>query len=100
MMRRIFTLPLMVLLSMLLSGCETLRKSPQVDLAEPASYSTRPASSQEAPALRATGGLFKANSYRSAFEDRRARMPGDMVTVQIIENISARQSSSSSIDRS
>jgi flagellar L-ring protein precursor FlgH len=100
MMRRTFILPSMVLLSMLLSGCETLRKSPQVDLAEPASYPTRPASSQEAPALRATGGLFKANSYRSAFEDRRARMPGDMVTVQIIENISARQSSSSSIDRS
>ena len=96
-MRRTFLLPL---LTLLLGGCETLRQSPQVDLAEPASYPTRVASVQEASAPRPMGGLFKTSTYRPAFEDRRARMPGDIVTVQITENISARQSSSSSIDRS
>ena len=98
-MRTTFLLPLLALMALLLSGCETLRQSPQVDLVEPASYPTRLASVQEAPAVRSTGGLFKPTTYRPAFEDRRARMPGDMVTVQISENISARQSSSS-IDRS
>ena len=97
MIRPTFLLPL---LALLLSGCETLRQSPQVDLADPASYPMRVAAGQEATALRPTGGLFKAATYRPAFENRRARMPGDMVTVQISENISARQSSSSSIDRS
>ena len=96
-MRRTFLLPL---LTLLLGGCETLRQSPQVDLAEPASYPTRVDSVQEASAPRPMGGLFKTSTYRPAFEDRRARMPGDIVTVQITENISARQSSSSSIDRS
>ena len=84
-----FLLPLLVLMSMLLSGCETLRQSPQVDLVEPGNYPTRLASAQEAPVLRTTGGLFKASTYRPSFEDRRARIPGDMVTVQISENISA-----------
>ena len=98
MIRHPFLLPLLVLMSMLLSGCETLRQSPQVDLVEPGNYPTQLASAQEAPVLRTTGGLFKASTYRPSFEDRRARMPGDMVTVQISENISARQSSSSSIE--
>ena len=97
---KVFRLTLFVaLVSVLCTGCETLRQSPQVDLVEPASYPRPAAQVQDVP-VRATGGLFKAATYRPAFEDRRARMPGDMVTVQISENISARQSSSSSIDRS
>lgn len=38
-------------------------------------------------------------SYRPAFEDRRARLLGDTVTVTIVENISATQKSTSTIDR-
>lgn len=97
-MIRRFSLPLSLLLAVLSSGCETLRQSPQVDLAEPPTQ----ARVSPAPALQgpATGGLFKAATYRPAFEDRRARAPGDIVIVQISENVSARQSSSSSIDRS
>jgi flagellar L-ring protein precursor FlgH len=34
------------------------------------------------------------------FEDRRARMVGDMVTIQIVENITASQKSSSTVHRS
>lgn len=45
------------------------------------------------------GSLFQAASYRPAFEDPRARMPGDTVTIQITEKVSATQSSSSNVDR-
>ena len=44
--------------------------------------------------------LFQQASYRPMFEDRRARMVGDMVTIQIVENITASQKSSSTVDRS
>jgi flagellar L-ring protein precursor FlgH len=46
------------------------------------------------------GSLFQAASYRPAFEDPRARAPGDSLTIQIIEKVSANQSSSASIGRS
>lgn len=53
-----------------------------------------------APAAPSNGSLFQAARYRPAFEDPRARMPGDSLTIQITEKVSASQSSSSSIDRS
>ena len=46
-----------------------------------------------------TGGLFHNASYRPAFEDRRARLVGDNVTILIVENVSASQKSSSTVDR-
>lgn len=46
-----------------------------------------------------TGGLFHNASYRPAFEDRRARLVGDNVTIQIVENVTASQKSSSTVDR-
>ena len=46
-----------------------------------------------------TGSLYHQASYRPAFEDRRARMVGDSVTIQIVENVTASQKSSSSVDR-
>ena len=47
----------------------------------------------------ATGGLFHTASYRPAFEDRRARMVGDSVTIQITERVTASQSSKSNLKR-
>lgn len=47
-----------------------------------------------------TGSLFQAARYRPGFEDPRARMPGDTLTIQITEKVSATQKSTSSIDRS
>ena len=48
----------------------------------------------------AQGSLFQASRYRPGFEDARARMPGDTLTIQITEKVAANQSSSSSLDRS
>ncbi|MGI9218135.1 MAG: flagellar basal body L-ring protein FlgH [Hydrogenophaga sp.] len=82
-------------LGLSLGGCATLRNSPQVDVApaQPVHYRAEPA----APAV--TGSLFSPVAYRPAFEDPRARLPGDSLTIQIAENVTASQKSSSSIDR-
>lgn len=84
-------------LAVLSAGCETLRKTPQVDLVPvtPVRYATVPVAT--APA---SGSLFQAASYRPAFEDPRARLPGDTLTIQISENITASQKSSANINRS
>jgi flagellar L-ring protein precursor FlgH len=55
---------------------------------------------QTASPVQAGGSLFMAARYRPAFEDARARMPGDSLTIQITEKVSASQKSSSNIDRS
>ena len=78
-----------------LAGCETLNPTPKVELATPTSM--RP----PVPAVEAqsNGSIFQSVSYRPLFEDHRARLVGDTITVQIVEKISATQSSKSSIDR-
>jgi flagellar L-ring protein precursor FlgH len=45
------------------------------------------------------GAIFQAGRYRPLFEDHRARLVGDTLTVNIIEKVSATQSSTSSIDK-
>ncbi len=46
------------------------------------------------------GAIFHAASYRPLFEEHRARLVGDTLTISITERISASQSSSSEADRS
>ncbi|HMN92496.1 MAG TPA: flagellar basal body L-ring protein FlgH [Hydrogenophaga sp.] len=53
-----------------------------------------------APPAQPTGSLFQAARYRPAFEDLRARHPGDTVTIQIVERVSATQRSTSAVNRS
>ena len=53
-----------------------------------------------APSRNPTGSLFNTASYRPSFEDNRARMVGDTVTIQIVENVTASQKSSSTANRS
>jgi flagellar L-ring protein precursor FlgH len=48
----------------------------------------------------ATGSIFQAATYRPLFEDHRARLVGDTLTVQIAEKVAASQKSTSSIDKS
>ena len=57
------------------------------------------ARAREQVAQAATGSLFNASRYRPAFEDRRARMVGDLVTVQIVESVTASQKQDSGVKR-
>ena len=78
----------------LLSGCYTLY--PKVEMAD-----TTPVvvPVPEVPA-QANGSIYQAASYRPLFEDPRARMVGDSLTVQIVERLSASQSNTSSVNKS
>ncbi len=79
-----------------LGGCEQLNPRPPVDLATP--IYAPPA---VVPVARpSNGSIYQADQYRPLFEDHRARLVGDSLTVQIVEKISATQKSTSSIDKS
>lgn len=78
------------------TGCATLNPPPPVDLMPTA---PPPVATAPRPAGPSTGSLFHAASYRPVFEDRRARLVGDVVTIQIVENVSAKQNSTSTVDR-
>lgn len=98
-MKRSFALlPAALAATWLLAGCQTLQQAPQVDIVE--APAARPAVRPRPVAAPTNGSLFNSASYRPAFEEQRARFPGDILTIQIVENISATQKSSSSIDRS
>ena len=83
-----------------LSGCETLYNASNprapvdvaaVTYAKPEVIDTPPVNN---------GSIFQADQYRPLFEDHRARLVGDSLTVQIVEKVSASQKSTSSIDKS
>lgn len=92
MSRRLFcyaALPLAVLLA----ACETTPKVAVVDTAP-----VRPAAVVQ-PVVN-NGAIFQASAYRPLFEDHRARLVGDTITVQIVEKVAASQQSTSSVDKS
>lgn len=84
----------------LLSGCGTF-SSAHVAVQEPTTM--RPAPREALVVANAAppsnGAIFQAASYRPLFEDRRARLPGDIITIQIAEKVSATQSATSTIDK-
>ena len=84
-------------LGLTLTGCASLQNKPEVDVVPVSAVRyAAPAPLAAVP----SGGIFQAASYRPAFEDPHARLPGDSLTIQITERISASQRSSASIDRS
>jgi len=83
-------------LALLLGGCASMSPTPPVDILPTTPPLIEPQPQVQGPA---TGSLFHTASYRPAFEDRRARMVGDNVTVVIVENVSASQKSTSTVDR-
>lgn len=88
-------------LTLLISGCESLSQTVKVDFAEPKPSTLSAAASTPSVVPRhATGSLFQTVSYRPAFEDRRARLVGDTLTIQIVENVTASQKSTSTANRS
>jgi flagellar L-ring protein precursor FlgH len=79
-----------------LAGCAVTNPRPPVDVAEPTSV--RPVA-VAAPAIN-NGAIFQSGQYRPLFEDHRARLVGDTITVNIVEKVAATQSSTSSVDKS
>jgi len=86
--------PLAVLASAALAGCQAL--APKVDMAPTEAVRPQPV---VAPAIN-NGAIFQPGHYRPLFEDHRARLVGDTLTVQITEKVAASQQSTSSVDKS
>ncbi|OYU43784.1 MAG: flagellar biosynthesis protein FlgH [Burkholderiales bacterium PBB4] len=86
-----------VALAALCSACQSIPPKAVVDFAEP-KVGHAPVAPATTPRP-VNGSLFQSASYRPAFEDRRARLVGDTVTVQIVENVTASQKSTSTVDR-
>ena len=89
---------LLVAPACLLSGCLATISNfmyPRVEMAETQPVAPVVAAPQAAP----TGSIFQASTYRPLFEDHRARLVGDTLTVQIAEKVAASQKSTSSIDK-
>lgn len=78
-----------------LCACGVMNPPPKVDVAEPV-YS-RPAPIM-VPMVN-NGSIYQSAQYRPLFEDHRARLIGDTITVNIVETVSASQSNSSKIDK-
>ena len=76
-----------------LSGCETL--SPKVDVAQPTAI--RPSAATYAPV--ANGSLFQNAAYRPLYESHRARMVGDIITINISEVVTAKTETTSSLEK-
>ncbi len=88
------------LLTLLLTGCQQLARVPAVDLVLPnAAVPLAAAHPLPEPAPLTPGAIFQADRYRPLFENHRARLVGDTVTVNISEKVSAVQKSTSTVDR-
>lgn len=77
-----------------LGGC--MATTPTVDVVQPTQI--RPAPMQ-VPAALNNGSLFQAASYRPLYETPRARLVGDILTVNIVEKLAAKQESTSTIEK-
>ena len=78
-----------LLSALLLPACSIW--SPRVEVAD-----TAPVVVAAEPPPANNGSIFQSASYRPLFEDYRARLAGDTLTVQIVEKVSASQKSTSS----
>jgi flagellar L-ring protein precursor FlgH len=72
-----------------LTGCSTV---PDTIIQQPLSARPQPA----AAAAPANGAIFQAAAYRPVFEDRRARLVGDIITITINEKTSAGKAAATS----
>jgi flagellar L-ring protein precursor FlgH len=92
-------LPPLCAAALLLGGCASIDRYrvPPVDIGANAAGALALAAPAPAPA---NGAIYQAGAYRPLFEDYRARLPGDTLTVQIVEKVAASQSSTSSVDKS
>lgn len=84
-------------LGLLVAGCQSLPQPVSVDFAE---ARTPLHAAPVAPAVQYnSGSLFQKSSYRPGFEDPRARSVGDIITIVIVETVTASQVSKSTANR-
>jgi flagellar L-ring protein FlgH len=86
------------LLLLVLGGCSVVY--PRVQMDELPMSPLLDASPLAPPQATGNGSLFQPVSYRPLFEDHRARVSGDTLTVTIVEKVNASQSSTSSVKKS
>ena len=79
-------------------ACSSLPQKVSVDF--PKEPEPQPVASIQPMAAPNNGSLFQRASYRPAFEDARARVVGDQVTILIVESVTASQVSKSTANRS
>lgn len=79
----------------MLSGCLASFATPRVEVGE--TQPVLPVPVVQPPV--ANGSIFQAGQYRPLFEDHRARLVGDTLTVYIVEKVTATQSSKSTIGK-
>lgn len=85
-----------LLLALLAAGCATV-EAPKVEMhAVTAPTVAAAAAPAQAPS---NGAIFQAATHRPLFEDRRARLVGDTLTIQIEETVNASQQSTTDLSR-
>ena len=84
--------------TLVLSGC-AFNDPPPVEMGLPTQPLTAAAITAPAPSATTTGSLFQSNRYRPPFENRKARLVGDIVTIAITEKVTASQKQSSNVSR-
>ncbi|MDQ5896186.1 MAG: flagellar L-ring protein FlgH [Pseudomonadota bacterium] len=83
------------LLAVLLAGCQSVMPTvAKVDM--PETPVVRPVVMPMQ--IVANGSIYQASQYRPLFEDHRARLIGDTITVQIVEKVSASSNSTSTVE--
>lgn len=90
---RDIALPFLLIVALaFLGGCAPF---PKVEVREPTS--ARPTPVVRAPQV--TGAIYQPAAFRPLFEDNRARFVGDILTININENLSATQEKKSSTSK-
>jgi len=84
-----------VLALALLSGCAAIQGTPPTAVHQP--MTARPEA--RVPAAPATGAIFQTSQTRPLFEDRRARLVGDTLTINLVERNAAQKASNASATR-
>jgi len=86
-----------LVMGLLGSACQSIPQTPKVDFIEPKAAAT--STLTRAAERPSSGAIFSKASYRPAFEDPRARAVGDIITIVIVENVTASQVSNSTANR-
>ena len=84
--------------ALLLAGCASTLTTPPVPMLTAPPQQVAAYAPPVAAAT--TGAIFNAATHRPLFEDRRARLVGDTLTIQVEETLNASQQSTTSLDRS